>query len=123
MPTFLVSRFESAVSILVADGSAKDRLTRAYINHLDDLDVTEFPKTLRSEFSELHSALHAEAPIGRETCVRATIRKLSGQQAESHTRTILSIYVDLLAAGQRAEPLKVVRGKQKKAPNFVSQGA
>ena len=62
-------------------------------------------------------------PIGREPCIKATIRKMSRLQAGNHARTIVSIYAELVCRGERAEPLKVVNGKRKKAPRFVSQGA
>jgi hypothetical protein len=120
---YLAERFEAAVSALVAEGSVKDRLSAAYLEHLDDLETSELPQGLRTKFDNLHTALHAVTPIGREPCIKATIRKMSRLQAGNHARTIVSIYAELVCRGERAEPLKVVNGKRKKAPRFVSQGA
>jgi len=120
---YLAERFEAAVSALVAEGSVKDRLSAAYLEHLDDLETSELPQGLRTKFDDLHTALHAVTPIGREPCIKATIRKMSRLQAGNHARTIVSIYAELVCRGERAEPLKVVNGKRKKAPRFVSQGA
>jgi hypothetical protein len=120
---YLAERFEAAVSALVAEGSVKDRLSAAYLEHLDDLETSELPQGLRTKFDNLHTALHAVTPIGREPCLKATIRKMSRLQAGNHARTIVSIYAELVCRGERAEPLKVVNGKRKKAPRFVSQGA
>jgi hypothetical protein len=120
---YLAERFEAAVSALVAEGSVKDRLSAAYLEHLDDLETSELPQGLRTKFDNLHTALHAVTPIGREPCIKATIRKMSRLQAGNHARTIVSIYAELVCRGERAEPLKVVSGKRKKAPRFVSQGA
>jgi len=120
---YLAERFEAAVSALVAEGSVKDRLSAAYLEHLDDLETSELPQGLRTKFDDLHTALHAVTPIGREPCIKATIRKMSRLQAGDHARTIVSIYAELVCRGERAEPLKVVNGKRKKAPRFVSQGA
>ena len=36
--SYLGKRFEAAVSVLVADGPIKQRLTAAYSEHLDDLE-------------------------------------------------------------------------------------
>ena len=119
---YLAERFEAAVSALVAEGSVKDRLSAAYLEHLDDLETSELPQGLRTKFDDLHTALHAVTPIGREPCIKATIRKMSRLQAGNHARTIASIYAELVCHGERAEPLKVVNGKRKKAPRFVSQG-
>jgi len=120
---YLAERFEAAVSALVAEGSVKDRLSAAYLEHLDDLETSELPQGLRAKFDDLHTALHAVTPIGREPCIKATIRKMSRLQAGNHARTIVSIYAELACRDERAEPLKVVNGKRKKAPRFVSQGA
>ena len=120
---YLAERFEAAVSALVAEGSVKDRLSAAYLEHLDDLETSELPQGLRTKFDDLHTALHEVRPIGREPCIKATIRKMSRLQAGNHARTIVSIYAELVCRGERAEPLKVVNGKRKKAPRFVSQGA
>ncbi len=120
---YLAERFEAAVSALVAEGSVKDRLSAAYLEHLDDLETSELPQGLRTKFDDLHTALHAVTPIGREPCIKATIRKMSRLQAGNHARTIVSIYAELVCRAERAEPLKVVNGKRKKAPRFVSQGA
>ncbi len=108
----LAERFESAVSALVGEGSVKDRLVTAYSEHLDDLEDSELPRGLRRTFEDLHTALHTVTPIGREPCVRATIRKMSKLQAGNHARTIVSLYADLVCHGERAEPLKVVNSKR-----------
>ena len=120
---YLAERFEAAVSALVAEGSVKDRLSAAYLEHLDDLETSELPQGLQTKFDDLHTALHTVRPIGREPCIKATIRKMSRLQAGNHARTIVSIYAELICRGERAEPLKAVSGKRKKAPRFVSQGA
>ncbi|MFP6830117.1 MAG: hypothetical protein VCC36_13995 [Gammaproteobacteria bacterium] len=120
---YLAERFEAAVSALVAEGSVKDRLSAAYLEHLDDLETSELPQGLRTKFDDLHTALHAVRPIGREPCIKATIRKMSRLQAGNHARTIVSIYAELVCRGERAEPLKAVNGERKKAPRVVSQGA
>ncbi len=110
---YLDERFEAAVSALVGEGSVKDRLVTAYLEHLDDLESDELPQGLRKRFEDIDTALHATTPIGREPCVRAAIRKMSKLQAGNHARTIVSLYADLVCHGERAEPLKVVKGKRK----------
>ena len=118
----LAKRFEAAVSALVGEGSVKDRLVEAYTDHLDDLGDSELPQSLRTTFEDLHTDLHTVTPIGKEPCVRATIRKMSMLQAGNHARTIVSIYAKLVHDSEHAEPLKVVNGKPKKLPRFLSQG-
>jgi len=123
---YLDQRFEAAVSALVGEGSVKDRLVTAYLEHLDDLESDELPKGLRNKFEDLDTTLHAVTPVRGEPCVRATIRKMSKLQAGNHARTIVSLYADLkcelaeereklkiirtqlICSGERADPLKVV---------------
>ncbi len=119
---YLAERFEAAVSALVGDGSVKDRLAAAYSEHLDDLESSELPRSLRTRFEDLHTALHAVTPTGREPCVRATIRKMSTLQAGSHARTIVSLYAELVCHGERAEFQEVVNGEREKAPKLTLQG-
>ena len=118
---YLDERFEAAVFALVGEGSVKDRLVTAYLKHLDDLESDELPQGLRKRFEDLHAALHAVTPIGREPSVRATIRKMSKLQAGNHARTIVSLYAELVCHGKRAEPPKVVKGKSKRKPKRKSK--
>jgi hypothetical protein len=111
---YLDERFEAAVFTLVGGGSVKDRLVIAYLEHLDDLESDELPQGLRKRFEDIDTALHAVTPIDGEPCVRAAIRKMSKLQAGSHAKTIVSLYADLVCHGERAEPLKVVKGKRKR---------
>jgi hypothetical protein len=120
--SYLAERFQAAVTALVGDGPIKDRLAAAYVENLDDLENTEFPNDLREAFVGLQAALHAERPVGREPCVRATVRKMSSGQARGHAGTIVMLYAELVRHGQRAEPLRVVAAGRKKPPKFLADG-
>ena len=119
---YLDERFEAAVSALVGEGSVKDRLVAAYSEHLNDLADSELPQSLRTTFEDLHTALHAVTPTGREPCVKATIRKMSTRQVSDHTRTIVSLYADLVCHGERAEPLKIINGRRTGRPLEIVNG-
>jgi hypothetical protein len=73
-------------------------------------------------FESLQSALHAERPVGREPCVRATVRKMSVLDAKEHAGTIVLLYAALVRHGERAEPLRVVTSGAQKPPKFLSEG-
>ncbi len=119
---YLAERFEAAVCALVGEGSVKDRLVVAYLEHLDDLNSGELPQGLRARFEDVHTVLHAVTPTGREPCVKATIRKMSTLQAGSHARIIVSLYAELVCHGERADPIKAVNGERKKAPKLAFRG-
>ncbi len=108
----LNERFEAAVSALVGEGAVKDRLVTAYLKHLDDLESDELPQGLRKRFEDLGTTLHTVTPVGKEPCVRATIRKMSKPQAGNHARTIVSLYADLKCElAEEREKLKIIRAQ------------
>ena len=111
--SYLANRFEAAVSVLVADGPIKKRLIAAYSEHLDDLKSSELPVKLRPAFIKLHDALHSVKPLGRELCVKATIRKMSSREAGGHARTIFLLFSELFHKDQRSVPLRAVDAPKK----------
>lgn len=115
----LAQRFAEAVRTLIGDGPIKQRLMRAYSEHLGDLAEAELPVGLRRDFGDLHTALNRVAPVGNEPRVRASVQKMSPEEAAGHAATILKIYVSLANTLERAEPLKVV-GAPKKPPHFLT---
>lgn len=105
-------RFAEAVHTLIADGPIKQRLASAYTLHLADLADADFPAALRRDFAELQAALSRIAPVGKESRVRASVQKMSPDEAAGHAATIVKIYVELMSV-ERAEPLKVVAPPRK----------
>jgi hypothetical protein len=115
----LAQRFAEAVRTLIDDGSIKQRLSRAYAESLGDLADAEFPAGLRRDFGELQAAMNRMTPVGNETRVRASVQKMSPDEAATHAATIVKLYVELLNTLERAEPLKVV-SSPKKPPHFLT---
>ena len=115
-------RFAEAVHTLIADGPIKQRLASAYTLHLADLADAEFPAALRRDFAELQAALSRIAPVGNESRVRASVQKMSPDEAAGHAATIVKIYVELMTGVERAEPLKVV-APPRKPPRYSDRPA
>jgi hypothetical protein len=103
--------FSAAVDVLIGDGPVKQRLASAYTLHLAALTDLELPAAVRRDFAELQAALTRVAPVGNESRVRASVQKMSPQEAAGHAATIVKLYVELMNGLERAEPLKVVAGK------------
>ncbi len=118
----VIERFESAVQTLIGDGPVKQRLAHAYTQYLEDLQDFDLPIDENEEFCNLHTALHRFPAVGREGIVRASVQKMSPIEAGSHARTILALYRSLVAAGRRAEPLKVVDADHSEPPSFLANG-
>jgi hypothetical protein len=91
-----VDRFYSAVLVLVGDGHIKKRLTAAYADNIEGIDVNELPVELKSDFLDLDDELHSVPPQSDEGAVCATVRKMSGEEASSCARRLLALYAELL---------------------------
>lgn len=113
-------RFAEAVHALIGDGPVKHRLASAYSLHLADLTDSDLPAALRREFGELQAVMSRIAPVGTETRVRASVQKMSADDAVGHAATILKLYVDLMGTLERAEPLKVVAPTLRKTPRYLT---
>ncbi len=115
----LAQRFAESVKTLIGDGPIKIRLVQAYAAHLADLAEVEFPMGLRRDFVDLQAALTRVAPVGSESRVRASVQKMSPDEAAGHAATIVKLYVELVNTLERAEPLKVV-STPKKPPQYLT---
>ena len=112
-------RFAEAVQSLIADGPIKHRLASAYALHLAEVADADLPAALRRDFGELQAAMNRIEPVGSETRVRASVRKMSTDEAVNHAATIVKLYVELMNNVERAEPLKVV-APPRKPPRFLT---
>ena len=112
-------RFEAAINALVGDGPVKQRLTRAYSDFLEPLQDQELPVNIRNMVSDLHAALHRVSPMGQETCVKASVQKMSVLEATRHAQSIVRVYTQLLTITERAEPLKVVESQDAQPPRYL----
>ena len=85
-------QLEGAVLSLARSGAIKDRLSDAYRNHLVHLDAEELPDPWRAEFCACCSSLTRERPLRGEDAVRATVRKMSNEEAEAVAQCVVRLY-------------------------------
>ena len=116
----LTERFAEAVQTLVGDGPVKQRLIRAFGEHLGDLDGADLPPALRPGFSELQTALSSRVPVGTESRVQASVQKMSAAEAGDYAGTIVGLYAALVGQLERAEPLKVVSSPKKTTSRLLA---
>lgn len=88
-------RLESATLLLTGGGSIKDRLNGAWRQYLASLDADDMPRELRLQFLDLSSAMQRERPLRGEDAVRATIRKMSNEDAERQAALIVRMFCKL----------------------------
>lgn len=118
--TYLANRFEAAVIALVTDAPIKQRLTRAYSDHLEGLREADLPRHISAAYCALQAALHRVPPVGNGTRVAASVQKMSGGEAAYYAEEIVKLYVELMRHGQRAEPLKVVEPADQRVPGYLA---
>jgi len=90
-----VDRFFAAVQVLAGDGHVKQRLIRAFQEHLDTISEDELPLTARETFAGLNADLHRVAPLNGEGPICASVRKMSVREASRCARAIVALYDDM----------------------------
>ena len=85
-------QLEGAALSLARSGAIKDRLADAYRNHLALVNPEELPAALHAEFRACHDALTRERPLRGEDAVRATVRKMSSQQADEMACCVVRLF-------------------------------
>ena len=112
-------QLEGAALSLARSGPIKERLTEAYRNHLALVNADELPAALREEFRACHDALTHERPLRGEDAVRATVRKMSNQQADDVACSV----VRLFAAVARQEMALVMLATPEALDAALTNGA
>ncbi len=88
--------FEGAVLCLVSSGTIKDRLARAYRDHLAEVCDEDLPRELREDFRCLARTLTRERPLFRgEDAVRSTLRKMSPSEADRLAIVVVRLFTAL----------------------------
>lgn len=80
-----------ATRILTSADPIKQRLARAFSEHLDKIDATDLPRDTRVAFRDLVEKLTSACPMRGETAVVATIRKMSNEEAAACAQTIVQL--------------------------------
>jgi hypothetical protein len=101
-------RLESATLLLARSGAIKDRLDGAWRQYLANLEPDDFPRDLRLQFLELASAIQRERPMRGEDAVRATIRKMSNEEAERHAAQIVRMFCRMTRQQELELPMPTV---------------
>lgn len=108
----LVDRFLTAVTAMAGDGHIKQRLIRAYEDNLQEIECDDLPVAVRQPYADLRAMLQTVSPLNGEGAIRATVRKMSANDAERCAR----LMVELLAAVVRHSD-----GGQKRLPSQADE--
>ena len=98
-------RLESATLLLTRSSAIKDRLNASWRQYLAYIEPEDVPHELRLQFLELAAAMQRERPLRGEDAVRATIRKMSNEEAERHAAQIVRMFCRLTRQQELELPL------------------
>jgi hypothetical protein len=88
----LSARLEAATLSLAGPGTIKDRLLDAYSRHLKDIQESDLPGEYAIEFAQMIQALHRSPALPGEDVIKASVRKLSNEQACRYAELVVRLY-------------------------------
>jgi hypothetical protein len=88
----LSTRLEAAALSMTGPGNIKDRLLDAYSSHLEDVQESDLPGALSGEFAEMSQALHRARALPGDDVVKASVRKLSNDEAKRYAELVVRLY-------------------------------
>ena len=99
-----LERLQRAALVLTQNAPAKDRLAEAWLGHLHALDVAQLPEAYRGEFRAMCEAMTRERPLPRENPVRASVRKMSGEEVGRYAELVVRLYGAVARNGVAVAP-------------------
>jgi hypothetical protein len=90
--TRVYDRLESATLHFTRSGAIKERLEGAWRKWLANIEMEDVPREIRLQFMELSSQIQRERPLRGEDALKATIRKMSNDEAEHHASVIVRMF-------------------------------
>jgi hypothetical protein len=90
-----VKRFHAALLVLAGHGHVKQRLIKAFEEHLDDIHEDELPVALQQSFADLRNEVHRVSPLNGEGPICASVRKMSLDEASQCAGRVVTLYGDL----------------------------
>jgi hypothetical protein len=91
---------------LSQEGSIKDRLADAYASHLLEVDADDLPDDIRDDFAAMCEAMHRERPLPRESVIRASVRKMSNEEAGQYAALVVRTFASLARAEVAGVPMR-----------------
>ncbi len=88
----ICARLEAAALSLTGPGHIKHRLFDAYRRYLQDIQQSDVPGELAPEFGDMIQALHRAPALPGDDVVKASVRKLSNDQACRYAELVARLY-------------------------------
>lgn len=94
-----VDRFHAALLVLAGHGHVKQRLIKAFEDHLAEIHEDELPIAMKQSFADLRNEMQRVAPLNGEGPICASVRKMSLQEASECAGRIVSLYGEISRYG------------------------
>ena len=120
--TRVYDRLETATLHFARSGAIKERLEAAWRQCLANIEADDVPHELRLQFLDLASQIQRERPLRGEDAVRATIRKMSNEEAERHASVIVRMFCRLTRQQELELPLPVPGSGAAVVQLFAAEG-
>jgi hypothetical protein len=90
-----VDRLNAALTVLAGHGHIKQRLIKAYEEHLAEIDEDELPITMKQPFADFRHMMHRVLPLNGEGPVCASVRKMSLDEASECAAQVVAFYGEI----------------------------
>jgi hypothetical protein len=115
-------RLESATLQFARSGAIKERLENAWRQCLAQIDADDVPREIRLQFLELAAQMQRERPLRGEDAVRATIRKMSNEEAERHAAIIVRMFCRMTRQQELELPIPAATNGAAVVQLFAAEG-
>ena len=103
--TRVYDRLESATLHLARSGVIKERLEGAWRKWLANIEAEDVPREIRLQFMDTCSRMQRERPLRGEDALKATIRKMSNEEAEEQATVIVRMFCRMTRQQELELPL------------------
>ncbi len=115
-----VDRFHAALLVLAGHGHVKQRLIRAFEDHLAEIHEDDLPIAIKQPFADLRNDMQRVAPLNGEGPICASVRKMSIEEASECAGRIASLYGEIIRYGNDAQsPLPLNDDDEVRVPPFL----
>ncbi len=90
-----VERFHAALLVLAGHGHVKQRLIKAFEEHLVDIHEDDLPASLQQAFADLRQDMQRVAPLNGEGPICASVRKMSLQEASECAGRVVELFGEI----------------------------
>ena len=115
-----VDRFHAALTVLAGHGHIKQRLIKAFEEHLADIHEDDLPVASRQSFADLRHDMHRVSPLNGEGPICASVRKMSVQEASDCAGRVVTLFGEMLRHGDELQPPLPLGGNgEERVPPFL----